>query len=94
MVLILVAVGVLLAGLVVFLAYKVWYRRNGDVLLEKYENYALGHAGSCIDCENQFVPKESWRGQPSKCFSCESDMLRRGGEDAVFGATKQKCFDC
>lgn len=55
---------------------------------------ALGHAGSCIDCENQFVSKEKWRGQPSKCFSCERDMLRRHGEEAVFMATKQKCFDC
>jgi hypothetical protein len=65
--------------------------------IEKYKNFeetALKHSGSCIDCEKQFFPEEKWRGQASKCFSCEKDMMERHGTEAVFMATKKKCFDC
>ena len=71
--------------------------KTSKIRIETYKDFtepAIGHPGSCIDCENQFAPTEKWRGQPSKCFSCERDMQRRHGNDSVFLATKQKCFDC
>jgi hypothetical protein len=35
---------------------------------------------SCYSCEKGFPPGEEWRGQPSKCFSCEADLAARGGD--------------
>jgi len=49
---------------------------------------------SSVDSENQFVAiGEQWRGQSSKCYSCEAQM-QACGNDAVYLATKTKCFDC
>jgi hypothetical protein len=53
----------------------------------------LGHASSSIDSERQFSENTQWKGQPSKCYDCESDMANRYGDAAVFDATKQKLFD-
>ena len=53
----------------------------------------LGHASSSIDSERQFSDDTQWKGQPSKCYDCESDMANRYGDEAVFNATKQKLFD-
>lgn len=90
----------LLSMTFVYIYYKFVKPKKQLKNIEKYEDLsgllypALSHPASCVDCENQYRASEQWRGQPSKCFSCENDMLQRGGDDAVFLATKQKCFDC
>jgi hypothetical protein len=49
---------------------------------------------SSVDSENQFASTgQQWRGQSSKCYSCERQM-QACGNDAVYSATKTKCFDC
>lgn len=84
--------------IVIYMIVKLFFiQQKEQTYIEKYINFeapALGHAASCVDCENQFQSQQKWMGQPSKCFSCERDMQRRHGDEAVFMATKQKCFDC
>lgn len=95
---ILIAIVLLLAITATYMLVKKHPRKIKETLyIENYKDFlepAIGHPGSCIDCEDQYIPEQKWRAQPSKCFSCERDMLRRHGEEAVFMATKQKCFDC
>jgi hypothetical protein len=52
----------------------------------------LKHAASSVDSEQQFGESTQWKGQPSKCFSCEKEMASRCGDKAVYNATKQKLF--
>lgn len=93
----------LITVIVAYYIYTTFFNKNklnSNITIENYESWsslthpALAHPASCVDCERQYSPSEQWRGQPSKCFSCESDMLKRYGEEGVFMGTKQKCFDC
>tara|TARA_B100001093_G_C25933962_1_gene638018 strand:- start:70 stop:408 length:339 start_codon:yes stop_codon:yes gene_type:complete len=39
--------------------------------------------------------KEPFYGlRPSKCFSCEKDLIRRKGKDWAWQGQVSKCFDC
>ena len=47
----------------------------------------LKKRSSCYSCERAFAPGEEWRGQPSKCFSCEADLANRGGDPFMASRT-------
>lgn len=69
---------------------------ENDNLYTKYarrrEGPVLQHASSSVDSELQYDQRSQWKGQPSKCYSCETDMASRCGNAAVYNATKQKLF--
>lgn len=49
---------------------------------KKYERQKWADDGSlkypakCVSCERMFPLGEKWRGQPTKCFSCEAHAQR------------------
>ena len=57
-----------------------------------YMNPVLGHSTSSVDSERQFPKEEQWKGQNSKCYSCESEAKTQCGDSCVYNATKQKLF--
>jgi hypothetical protein len=52
----------------------------------------LAHPGRIFSAEYDVPPNERILQQPTKCFSCERDMIRRG-IDPAYG-NKTKCFSC
>lgn len=38
----------------------------------KWKDDSIAYPAKCIDCERVFPVGERWRGQQTKCFSCES----------------------
>ena len=52
----------------------------------------LAHPGRIFSAEYDVPPHERSLQQPTKCFSCERDMIRRG-IDPAYG-NKTKCFSC
>jgi len=60
--------------------------------MPQYSDKVLGHAASSVDSERQYTIESQWKGQASKCYSCEADMESRCGEACVYNATKQKLF--
>lgn len=56
---------------------------------------ALDHPSKCIDCERQYPSQCAWRGQKTKCFSCETEALKRSGgnECAVFNEHPIKYYE-
>jgi hypothetical protein len=51
------------------------------VLNRKVENFSskLDHPTKCFDCENQYPAQCAWKGQKSKCYSCEKQALSLSG---------------
>jgi hypothetical protein len=47
----------------------------------------LNKRSSCYSCEHAFPPGQEWRGQPSKCFSCERQMVATGGNPFLASRT-------
>ena len=47
----------------------------------------LHKRSSCYSCERAFPAGQEWRGQPSKCFSCEAEMARTGGDPFLASRT-------
>jgi hypothetical protein len=87
-----IGLSVLLLTICLFYNFK-----SKSIIIEKQQFInpdIYQHSSSCIDCERQFMPQMQWKGQSSKCYSCEKDMERRCGAAATFNATKEKCFDC
>ena len=39
---------------------------------KKWDDPALAYPTKCVDCEKCFIVGERWRGQQTKCFSCEA----------------------
>jgi hypothetical protein len=52
----------------------------------------LAHPGRVFSAEYDVPPHERVLQQPTKCFSCERDMIRRGIHPAY--GNKTKCFSC
>jgi len=52
----------------------------------------LAHPGRIFSAEYDVPPHERVLQQPTKCFSCERDMIRRGIHPAY--GNKTKCFSC
>jgi hypothetical protein len=52
----------------------------------------LAHPGRIFSAEYDVPPHERILQQPTKCFSCERDMIRRGINPAY--GNKTKCFSC
>jgi hypothetical protein len=88
---------ILLACIFVLIALKFVMLFKKPHLHERMKDYLALHRSrpaSSVDSENQFAEiGEQWRGQSSKCYSCERQM-QACGNDAVYSATKTKCFDC
>ncbi len=74
--------------LVVCLIFNL-YKRNTETFS------AIDHPSKCISCEKQYPSQCAWRGQKSKCYSCEIDALRRSGGDecAVFNEHPIKYYE-
>ena len=91
-----VVIGIVIT-MVLLSSYKLKNKKNRnskhDSTPRNFKAPVLGHASSSIDSERQFSEDTQWKGQPSKCYDCESDMANRYGDAAVFNATKQKLFD-
>ena len=93
---ILIGIGLALLGIAI-IAFTISYSKNKSKTIIQYveadyTDRVMGHSGSSIDSERQYLPSEQWKGQSSKCYDCERDMQARCGDAAVFNATKQKLF--
>ena len=42
----------------------------------------------------RYGPEYAWIGKPSKCFSCEQDLIYRYGPNSANLGHGTKCFDC
>jgi hypothetical protein len=73
------------------LAKIVIYDRDVRELWSDFGMY-LAHPGRIFSAEYDVPPHERILQQPTKCFSCERDMIRRG-IDPAYG-NKTKCFSC
>lgn len=62
--------------------------------IEKFSS-VIDHPTKCFQCEKQYPSQCAWRGQKSKCYSCEIDALRRSGGDecAVFNEHPIKYYE-
>ena len=94
-----VFISILLGFLIgLFIVYHVGVGRKETYYSNGYTGVGQGayyaHPGSCYSCENQFQESQKWMGQSNKCYDCEMEMSKMYGDDAVFDATKTRCFDC
>jgi hypothetical protein len=62
--------------------------------IERFSS-ALDHPSKCYSCNNQYPPQSAWRGGKTKCFSCETDALKRSGgnECAVYNEHPIKYYE-
>lgn len=76
----------------IVIVYLVWFIKN-----KKNELFSspLNHPTKCISCEKSFTPQCAWRGQKSKCYSCEQQALKLSGgnECAVFNEHPIKYYE-
>jgi hypothetical protein len=66
--------------------------RNPKVEVEIEKKEYLNHKGKCIDCEKEFSAETAWKGQSTKCFSCERDLLSRGDAKLGYVAKTMKYY--
>lgn len=68
---------------IIIIVLLVWFIKNKNN--ERFSS-TLEHPTKCVSCEKNLKTQCPWRGQKSKCYSCEIDALRRssGDECAVF----------
>ena len=66
---------------------------NSPKVSENFQIY-LAQPTRSVDGERQFPDDLKWMAQPSKCFSCERELVNRFGNSAGFNAQPSKCFDC
>ena len=57
------------------------------VLLAHVLSHALGRT-------EPFFDSSLYLSGPTKCFSCEKDMIERAGPDWAWLGKQSKCFDC
>lgn len=66
---------------------------NSPKISETFQIY-LAQPTKSVDGERQFPDELKWMSQPSKCFSCERELVNMFGNSAGFNAQPSKCFDC
>lgn len=66
---------------------------NSPKISEAFQAH-LAQPTKSVDGERQFPDDLKWMAQPSKCFSCERELVNRFGNRAGFNAQPSKCFDC
>ena len=79
---------------VIVISIVIWvmlHNRNVHELWNDYGIY-LSHPGKIFSAEYDVPPEERILQQPSKCFSCEREMINRGLNPAY--GNKTKCFSC
>ena len=54
----------------------------------------LGHAVAHLQRPEPFFDSRLYLAGPTKCFSCERDMINRAGPDWAWLGKQTKCFDC
>lgn len=48
------------------------FPQSWNVTRVDYSSPELSFPTKCTDCEKAFAPGQRWRGQQTKCFSCEA----------------------
>ena len=68
--------------------YATFVSSDPEAELRKWDDPALAYPTKCVDCERRFIVGERWRGQQTKCFSCEAMAAASAGKQT--GATVEK----
>ena len=59
---------------------------------QRYDQIHLRKRTSCVSCERAFEEGDEWRGQPSKCFSCEAQLSAAAAEEGSSTTSKSLPF--
>ncbi len=52
---------------------------KNEVIDPKFNKQVLNHKSSCYSCEAQLSDEEAWSSNPTKCFSCQRELVGRSG---------------
>lgn len=68
--------------------YATFVSTDPEAERKKWDDPALAYPTKCVDCERRFIVGERWRGQQTKCFSCEAMAAAAGA-----GAGSERAMD-
>jgi hypothetical protein len=80
-------------NIIIFIVVIVLLVLNSPKISESFQIH-LAQPTKSVDGERQFPDDLKWMSQPSKCFSCERELVNRYGNSAGFNAQPSKCFSC
>ncbi len=62
-----------------FLIFKNNTQKKLKDIETKFNKQALNHKSSCFSCEAQLSDEIAWSSNPTKCFSCQRELVGRSG---------------
>ena len=75
--------------LLIYLIYQ-FFNPLHESFVTRFINF--GRPSKCFDCEKQYPIKQRWRGNSTKCFSCDNELEHNNINPYHNGPSK--CFSC